>query len=51
MADGKSKAQSNEIPHQKLPQYTTVEVRKAVEAIRLLIKVRDRCRQQGLIKW
>lgn len=47
----KSKGQSNEIPHQKLPQYTTVEVRKAVEAIRLLIKVRDRCRQQGLIKW
>ncbi len=47
----KEKDKSAEIPHPKLPQYTVNEVRRAVEAIRILAKARDRCRQQGLIKW
>ena len=38
-------------PHPRLPQYTAREVQQSIEAIQLLIKVRDRCRAQGLIDW
>lgn len=41
----------NPIRHPKLPQYTLKEVQSAIEAIQLLIKIRDRCRSQGLINW
>jgi len=37
--------------HPRLPQYTMDEVQRGVEVIQLLIKVRDRCREQGLIEW
>jgi hypothetical protein len=42
---------SKDSPHPKLPQYTVDEVESSIEAIKLLIKVRDRCRKQGLINW
>jgi hypothetical protein len=32
-------------------QYTANEAQRAIEVIQLLIKVRDRCRAQGLIDW
>lgn len=38
-------------PHPRLPQYTIDEVERSIEVIELLIKVRDRCRNQGLINW
>ncbi len=41
-------------PHPRLPQYTIDEVERSIEVIEvieLLIKVRDRCRKQGLINW
>ena len=38
-------------PHPRLPQYTVDEVERAVDVIQLLIRVRDRCRKQGLIDW
>ncbi len=38
-------------PHPRLPQYTMDEVERSIRAIQLLIKVRDRCRKQGLINW
>lgn len=37
--------------HLRLPQYTLKEVNSAIEAIQLLIKIRDRCRLLGLITW
>jgi hypothetical protein len=43
--------QDKALPHLKLPQYTVDEVERSIEAIQLLIKVRDRCRKQGLIQW
>ncbi|MBK8202395.1 MAG: hypothetical protein IPK68_08830 [Bdellovibrionales bacterium] len=39
------------VPHPRLPQYTVDEVERSIEVIKLLIKVRDRCRKQGLINW
>jgi hypothetical protein len=38
-------------PHPRLPQYSVDEVERSIEVIELLIKVRDRCRKQGLINW
>lgn len=38
-------------PHPRLPQYTIDEVERSIEVIQMLIKVRDRCRKQGLINW
>lgn len=38
-------------PHPRLAQYTVDEVERATDVFRLLIKVRDRCRAQGLIDW
>jgi hypothetical protein len=38
-------------PHPRLPQYARDEVQQAIEVVRLLIKVRDRCRKHGLINW
>ena len=38
-------------PHPRVPQYTRNEIEQAIEAIQLLIRVRDRCRAQGLIDW
>ena len=35
----------------KLPQYTAEEIQRAVEAIRQLLEVRERCRDAGLINW
>jgi hypothetical protein len=37
--------------HPRLSQYTVKEAQSAIEAIQLLIKIRDRCRLLGLIKW
>lgn len=37
--------------HTRLPQYTIKEVQSAIEAIKLLIRIRDRCRRLGFIKW
>lgn len=34
-----------------LPRYSPQEVAQAIDAFQLLIKVRDRCRAQGLIDW
>lgn len=34
-----------------ISQYAQIEVTKAIDAFRLLIKVRDRCREQNLIDW
>lgn len=38
-------------PHPRLPQYTTDEAERGFDVFRLLIKVRDRGRAQGLIDW
>lgn len=38
-------------PHPRLTQYTFNEVENAIEAIKLLIQIRDRCRSQGVIDW
>lgn len=38
-------------PHSKLPKYTVDEVERGIEVIKILIKVRDRCRREGLISW
>ena len=38
-------------PHPKLPQYSIEEATRAAEVMQLLIKVRDRCREQKLIDW
>jgi hypothetical protein len=38
-------------PHTKLPQFSEDEVDRARDVFRLLIKVRNRCREQGLIDW
>jgi|GEM_PF-4945127 len=51
MSFSKKRLKPSENPHPRLPQYTIDEVGKAIEAIRLLIKIRDRCRQQGRISW
>lgn len=32
----------------KLPQYTQDEINRAINVIKLLIKVRDRCLKQGI---
>lgn len=37
--------------HPRLPQYTANEVQRAIEVFQLLAKVRDRCRQKGVIDW
>lgn len=37
--------------HLRLSEYTVKEVQSAIEAIQLLIKIRDRCRLLGLINW
>ncbi len=35
----------------EVPCYSEDEIRKAIEVFNLLIKVRDRCRAEGVINW